>query len=207
MKRIYVIISSFFALAIVFTLCFYLSYVAALSQFNRKANENKLVSELPVDDSTQTVDTNKVNTITPFTNYIIKKYDVATGVTTTTNQNVSEEMIGFTREDMQNYCDQYMRNLPVDEQNEGLVSYNVESFSDKTVVVRKSYNSENVHYEYYMVIRNGYVTVFYKDKKTVFEYTNIEAKYLPQSEIDKLYDGIYVKNKEELYTILEGYSS
>ena len=58
-----------------------------------------------------------------------------------------------------------------------------------------------------MVIQNGYVTVFYKDKKTVFEYTNIEAKYLPQSEIDKLYDGIYVKDKEELYTILEGYSS
>ena len=58
-----------------------------------------------------------------------------------------------------------------------------------------------------MAIQNGFITVFYIDKKTVFEYTNIEMKDLPQEEIDKLYVGVYVKDEQELYTILEGYSS
>ena len=44
MKRIYVIISGFFSLTIIFTLCFYLSYTAALRQFNRNANEMNMLS-------------------------------------------------------------------------------------------------------------------------------------------------------------------
>lgn len=208
MKRIYAIISGFFALIIIFTLCFYFSYTVALKQYNRNANEmNMLSTKNDLEQSTTTVDTTKIDTITPFTNLIIEKYDIATNTTTTTNQNVNDELIGYTREDLALYCEHYMKNIPVDEQSQGLVSCNVESFSENKVVLKKTYNSENSQYEFYMVIQNGYITVFHSDKKTVFEYTNIEAKDLPQEEIDKLYDGIYVKDEQELYTILEGYSS
>ncbi|WP_455714996.1 BofC C-terminal domain-containing protein [Anaerosporobacter sp.] len=208
MKRVYVIISGFFALTIIFTLCFYFSYSVALKQFNRNANEINILSmKNNVEQSATTVDTKKIDTITPFTNLVIEKYDVATDTTTTTNQNVNDELIGYTREDLVEYCDSYMKNIPVDEQSQGLVSCNVESFSENKVVLKKTYNSENAMYAFYMVIQNGYITVFYSDKKTVFEYTNIEAKDLPQEEINKLYDGIYVKDEQELYMILEGYSS
>lgn len=208
MKRIYVIISSFFSLTIIFTLCFYFSYSAALKQFNRKANEMNMLSiENNVEESSEAVDTVKIDTITPFTNLVIESYDTATNITTTTNQNVKEELLGYTREDLASYCDRYMRNIPVDEQSQGLISFKVESFSENKVVLKKSYNSKNTQYKFYMGIQNGFITVFYNDKKTVFEYTNIEAKDLPQEEIDKLYVGIYIKDEQELYSILEGYSS
>lgn len=208
MKRVYVIISGFFALTIVFTLCFYFSYSVALKKFNREANEmNMLSAKNNIEQSAITVDTKKIDTINPFTNLVIEKYDIATNTTTTTNQNVSEDLIGYTREDLVAYCERYMKNIPVDEQSQGLVSCNVELFSENKVVLKKTYNSENALYSFYIVIQNGYITVFYSDKKTVFEYTNIEAKDLPQEEIDKLYNGIYVKDEQELYMILEGYSS
>ncbi|SHM20198.1 BofC C-terminal domain-containing protein [Anaerosporobacter mobilis DSM 15930] len=208
MKRIYVIISGFFSLTIIFTLCFYLSYTAALRQFNRNANEMNMLSvKSDVGEYAKTVDTAKIDTITPFTNIVIEQYDIATNTTTTTNQNVKEELLGYTREDLALYCERYMRNIPVDEQSQGLISFKVESFSENKVVLRKSYNSKNTQYKFYMAIQNGFITVFYSDKKTVFEYTNIEMKDLPQEEIDKLYVGVYVKDEQELYTILEGYSS
>lgn len=208
MKRVYVIISGFFALTIIFTLCFYISYSVALKKFNRDANEmNILSAKNNIEQSVTTVDTKKIDTINPFTNMVIEKYDVATNATTTSNQNISDELIGYTRDDLVAYCGRYMKNIPVDEQSQGLVSFSVELFSENKVVLKKTYNSENALYSFYMVIQNGYITVFYSDKKTVFEYTNIVAKDLPQEEIDKLYDGIYVKDEQELYTILEGYSS
>lgn len=208
MKRIYVIISGFFSLTIIFTLCFYFSYSVALKQFNRNANEMNMLSiKSNIEEPVKAIDTIKIDTITPFTNLVIEKYDIASNTTTTTNQNINEELLGYTREDLASYCESYMRNIPVDEQSQGLISFKVESFSESKVVLKKSYNSKNSQYKFYMAIQNGYITVFYNDKKTVFEYTNIEAKDLPQVEIDKLYIGIYIKDEQELYSILEGYSS
>ncbi|WP_310605443.1 BofC C-terminal domain-containing protein [Anaerosporobacter sp.] len=211
MKRIYVIISSFFALTIVFTLCFYLSYSMALKQFNSKANEMDLLSvkndTVVEQELAATVDTVKIDTITPFTNLVIESYDITTDTIASASQNIEEELLGYTREDLISYCERYMQSIPVEEQNQGLVSFEVESFSENKVVMKKSYDSKMIPYEFYMVIQNGFITVFRSDKKTVFEYTNIEAKDLPQEEIDKLYDGIYIKDEQELYTILEGYSS
>ncbi|WP_167956392.1 BofC C-terminal domain-containing protein [Anaerosporobacter faecicola] len=207
MKRIYVIISSFFILTILFSIYFYGSYRLALRNFNNHADErNGLVVKMKEID-TKMVDTTKVNTITPFTNIVVKQYDVATRQMDTFRMNVSEEMIGYTREDLVAYCAQYMHQLPVAEQKEGLLSYQVESFSESEVVLSKNYDSDRLQYEYYIVEQNGLLTVFHKDKQTVFEYTNIEIKDLPQEDIDKIEAGIYVSDKQELYTILEGYSS
>lgn len=198
MKRIYVIICSLSIAAALFTLCFFVSYKVALNNFNKSANETKEIVQ---------VGTNKIETITPFTNIIIEKYDVATQSLTSQNLDVTDEMLGFSREELVSYYNHYMENIPPEEQKEGLLSCMVESFSEDKVVIKKNYNSDSLQYQYYIAVQNGYVTVFYNDKKTVFEYTNIEAKYLPQNEIDKLNKGIYVKDKMELYTILEGYSS
>ena len=51
------------------------------------------------------------------------------------------------------------------------------------------------------------VTVFYSDMETVFEYTHIPAVELTEEDRTALIEGIYVKDREELYSILEGFSS
>ena len=198
MKRIYVIICSLSLAAIFFTLCFFVSYKVALNNFNKHANETKQIIQ---------VGTNKIETITPFTNLIVKKYDATTKTLTTQIQNGKEELVGYTREELVDYCKRYMNQISPEDKENGLVSCDVESFSEDKVVIRKNYDSNTMEFEYFIASRNGFITVFYHDKQTVFEYTNIETKYLPQYEIDKLEEGIYVKDKNELYTILEGYSS
>lgn len=60
---------------------------------------------------------------------------------------------------------------------------------------------------YYIEEEDGYVTVYYADQETVFEYTNIPVKSLPltvQMEIDK---GKRVNSLSQVYGFLENYSS
>jgi hypothetical protein len=232
MKKAYIIISSFFGLTIMFTLFFYFSYRIALNHFNaNEINSNvqsiqdskqdfgPLPENIALNGNTSfsiinrnvmdsmTVDTSKIDTITPYTNYVLEIYDIKTDTVTKTTPNTPEFLIGLTREEVIEYLHQFMLDMPLNEFQQGLISYELVSFSEDKVVLRKSYNSDNIKYEYFMIINNGYVTVYYSDKKTVYEYTNIESKYLPEDEIEKLHSGIYVKDQKELYSILESYSS
>ncbi len=58
-------------------------------------------------------------------------------------------------------------------------------------------------------IENGRVVIFYGKKgktgnKVIKQKTSIKEEDLPQSERDKLKDGIEIESEEELFTILEG---
>ena len=58
-----------------------------------------------------------------------------------------------------------------------------------------------------MIAEENEIVVYYSDKKRVFEYTGLMIDSLPEEELLKLEQGFYVKDKEELYGILENYSS
>lgn len=60
---------------------------------------------------------------------------------------------------------------------------------------------------YFLKILEGYVAVYYQDKETLYELTNIPAESLPNEVKNQLLDGKYVKNDKELYAFLENYSS
>ena len=75
------------------------------------------------------------------------------------------------------------------------------------IKIRKSYNEDFVPYRYYVVIKDGYVVVYNSDLKSVRYYTHIEAKDLPEEDRIALIKGIYVNSEEELYSLLESYSS
>ena len=89
----------------------------------------------------------------------------------------------------------------------GLLSYEVVSFSENQVVLRKTYDATKVPYKYYVNISDGMVIVYYSDLESVFEYTHIPAVDLSEEDRVKLIEGIYVKDREELYSLLEGFSS
>lgn len=60
---------------------------------------------------------------------------------------------------------------------------------------------------FYLIEEHGFITVYLSDKKTVFEYTSIDAKSLPAEIEAEIKNGKYIKNTEELYSFLETYSS
>lgn len=66
---------------------------------------------------------------------------------------------------------------------------------------------ENLQDCYYLGEEDGYVTVYYADEETVYEYTSIPIKTLPirvQMELD---EGKRVDTLSQVYGFLENYSS
>ena len=145
--------------------------------------------------------------IMPYTAYIVESYDVGTDAYVREVLRAPAELVGLTRKEAEAYFDEYMEELPLTEYQEGLASIELSEFSKQEIVVRKFYNSALVPYQYYLVVRDGLVVVYYCDKKTVFEYTQIWADSLPMETQEALSIGIGVEDSKLLYSILEGYSS
>lgn len=55
--------------------------------------------------------------------------------------------------------------------------------------------------------KDGYIIVYLSDEKTVYEYTTIETKYLPQEVRKEVEKGKKVSTIGQVYGFLENYSS
>lgn len=123
------------------------------------------------------------------------------------NESVPSDIIAMTREELEDYLTKYMEELPLNEYLNGLLSYELIDFSDDTVILRKTYASDWNEHEFYLCDVEGEVVVYYSDKDTVFEYTGIKTANLGQEEQIRLKIGYFVADEEELYALLESYSS
>lgn len=146
-------------------------------------------------------------TITPQTEYTLEIYDSAADYLAEYKLNPPAYLVGLDRMGLEQYMKDYMKDVPLDEFQMGLISYDVVSFSPEKVVLRKVYDQSVVPYQYYLVVERGYLVVYYADQKTVYEYTGIEARKLPEEEQVKLAYGIFLKDQSELYGLLQSYSS
>lgn len=224
---------SFFSLSLMFSACYYLSYKHALNEFNEKAVErneelkkfmasrdvlpgedsetdNSLTEENNYEDEPDTsvaVDTMNESTVMPSTVYKLQVYDVKRGTTTEESLPIPSYLIGLNREEVIDYLNEYSQDLPLSEFEKGLISYELMSFTQEEVVLKKTYNEDEVEYKYYLKAENGYIVVYYGDKKTVFDYTSVSLEHLPERDIQELEEGILVKDLEQLYGLLENYSS
>ncbi|MBR1740270.1 MAG: BofC C-terminal domain-containing protein [Lachnospiraceae bacterium] len=139
--------------------------------------------------------------------YQIQNYDAVKDTTETEDDHRPEDFVGFTRKDMDDYCKEYMESVPAEEYLLGLQSMGVVSFSKERLVVKKIYDGSKVKYRYYLIAVEGEVVIYYGDKKTVYEYTGIETERLSKEEQNKLKRGIEIRDENELYSVLENYSS
>ena len=57
------------------------------------------------------------------------------------------------------------------------------------------------------MVKDGYVVVYNSDLKSVYSYTHILAAELPEEDRIALSEGIYLNSLEELYSLLESFSS
>ena len=236
MKKIGIYFGSFAAVGLMFCLCYYASYKNALKDFNRKAKEqeNSFYSELQKMSEENKTLLNRLakqedemaelaalqeeqeniaagviahNTVLPTVSYIEETYNMVTGRLESVSRTAPGFLIGMTREELLAYVTDYMDKMSLPEYEAGLISYDIISFSENKVVLRKTYDASKVPYKFYVNITDGMVTVFYSDMKSVFEYTHIPAVDLEEEDRIALIEGIYVKDREELYSILEGFSS
>lgn len=221
-KKIGFYFGCLFVLAILFSGFYYLSYVNALRQFNQNAverndelisylehitnNEENSLTKEGVQDSV-TVDTSHEDIVMPTTVYKLEIYDIITNKTSVETLNPPSEFIGLNREELIKLLADEMTNVPLEEHQKGLVSFVVVSFSKDEIVLRKTYNMDTVQFQYYLALKNGKVVVYYSDKKTVYEYTEIDASRLSEQNQSELCYGKYVRDENELYAILESYSS
>lgn len=205
-------------LAFMFSFCYYFSYDRALNEFNSRSVEqnHELISYLQdltsedakasVKDSTQTSSSTEAR-VMPDTVYKLETYDITTNTTTTELLNPPGKFIGLSRDELISLLAEEMQDMSLSEYHKGLVSYVLISFSDKEIVLRKSYNPELIQFKYYLAIYDGEVIVYYSDKKTVYENTGIEANCLSEKAQSELSIGKFVKDEAELYSLLESYSS
>ena len=59
------------------------------------------------------------------------------------------------------------------------------------------------------MLRNyhNYVTVYTLPEDTLYEYTDVILDVLPEETKEKIRQGKYLRNEEELYNFLENYTS
>ncbi len=62
-------------------------------------------------------------------------------------------------------------------------------------------------YKYYLVEEFGFVNIYWDDLETIYEYTEIQMKDLPQDLQDEILKGKGLLNEQELFDFLENYSS
>lgn len=244
-KKAFAYFISFFALSLMFSACYYLSYRNALKDFNESAVERnqELIASLEkngllylkgnektgdtntnsqvldnyetvgnttndmIDDTSLAVDTVNEVTIVPSTEYILQTYDIKTGAMKEEALPIPSYLVGLDRDEVIEYLYVYMQDLPWSEFEKGLLSFELMGFSKENVILRKTYNIDMVEYKYFLKTQNGTIVVFYGDQKTVFEYTGVSVDGLTQFEQKQLEDGIFVKDINEVYALLENYSS
>lgn len=219
LKKVYIYLLSFLGLSVLFSACYYMSYRRALYEFNKNAIERIEHYEMlevkvePTDvppienDVTEEVTTQISEIVLPSTNYILEVYDKSTNSLESQELNPPAYLVGLSREEIIEYLDEYMSDMTLSEYNKGLIAYELQSFSEDEVVIRKSYDATAVPFRFYVVVKNGYVVVYNSDLKSIYNYTGIEASGLPEKDRIELSQGIYINSLEELYGLLESYTS
>lgn len=158
-------------------------------------------------ESSLAVDTVIEDMVLPATKYALQTFDIKTGTMEEEILPAPSYLVGLTRNQVIEYLHDYMLDLTWNEYEKGLTAFELLQFSKDKVVIRKTYNAELVDNKYYLSTQNGYIVVYYGDKKTVFDYTSVSVENLSQYEQIQLEEGIFVKDLDELYAILENYSS
>jgi hypothetical protein len=218
LKKALIYLGSFVLLSVMFSTCYYMSYLHALNEFNQKAIERKdqlltltqKAEPTPVvENEADAVSVNEQSEsiILPATKYILEIYNMKSDKLDTQELNPPAYLIGLTRSQVEEYLNAYMKDLPLSEYNKGLISYELIRFSDTEVVIKKSYNEDFVPFRFYVVVKDGYVVVYNSDLKSVYSYTHILAAELPEEDRIALSEGIYLNSLEELYSLLESFSS
>ncbi len=212
MSKVYWSITGFSILVILFSFTYYFSFKSAHVD-NQKNGTNQAQIQMAgdredINDSSQVIDANQSDAIRTDSNtiYIEESYDIADAIYNNKQFAIPKEYVGLTRVEIQNKLMEYMNNPPKEEVKKGLVSISLSSFSKASITIRKVFDNKD-NYAYYMTEYGGYVVVYTNDKKTLVDQTGILVSDLTKEEQNEVRKGVYIDDLDQLYGILESYSS
>lgn len=223
MKKLAYLSLIFAGISALFGLCYYMSFKNALLHYNREATEQNIAllqeilqysdeSEqflLQIIENTENVAETAGNkeTLRATASYFLETCYLQSQTEQREELAVPGFMVGITLRELNAYVEGYMENMPVNEFLNGLVSYEIVSFGADRVVLRKTYDEAKVENQFYLCTRGEFLVVYYSDLRNVYEYTEIRVDSLDEKEKEAVQSGFYVKDAQELYSILEGYTS
>lgn len=167
------------------------------------------ISGAPIEEVPEVlpVTAGKDNFILPETRLVTETLNLKTGEKTIKETPMPAIYLGMEREELLSQLNDYMMNLSIKELEDGLVSFDVESYSTEEVVLRKTYYPDENYQKYYVIYRQGRIIIYYSDRKTVFEYPDVKFSDLPIDLQCELLSGKEMKDEAELYNFLQNYSS
>lgn len=193
-----------FGLIVVFAVfAYYISYKTTSDMLGNTKNDTELTKE---EDYVLPVDTNKEKNITNKTKYTLETYNSKDYTLDEQLIPMPVEFIGLTREEIIEYLKEYENAPSLEDREKGFKSFELISFSEDNIVLRKTYYPYDI-YKYYLTDEDGFVTVYYSDHSTVYEYTSISTNNLPDALREEIKNGKYISDLSELYNFLENYSS
>ncbi len=223
MKKIIYTSLLFAGISVMFGLCYYFSFKNALLHYNRQAVEQnkELLQEIlqssgeserllqqMVQENDETVATSSgQDKLRGTAAYFLETFYVQSQKEEKEQLPLPGFMVGIDFRELTAYIRGYMESMPVNEYLNGLISYEIVSFAEDKVVLRKTYDETRVENQFYVCRRGEFVVVYYSDLKNVYEYTEIRVDSLTEEVRQMIEQGYYVKDVQELYSILEGYTS
>lgn len=176
--------------------------ISFFRQYKRQADrtsDSDISSSIPVDQ--------KAERVTRDTCIIMESYDESGTLIERTECIPGAELMGNNRLDMLIYAKEYREHASDTEKKQGLERMVLKSFSPDQVILAKYYGEPPEEQGYILALKDNAVIVYTADRKTVYEYTNIELWMLPQEIQSELIEGIYVENERALFDFLQTYSS
>ncbi len=218
-KTIWLYLLSFCLLFFVFSTVYYFSYrnleqkkelelaeeeQGNKSQFNTVEAETHVPMTAAADGAGagQNTDENAVaagkkdgSVVTKDMLYISQNYDPKTEVLTETILPMPEDYLGLTREEL-------ISLMKSSDSGKSLVS-----FSASRLVVRSEEAVNPDDYRFLLILEEGYLKIYYSDRRDVYMETYLTEEELPESELEVLKSGYYIKGVGELYDYLESITS
>lgn len=149
-------------------------------------------------------------TVNRQTQVTMEYYDKTTGESTYSKEYGNTEFLGYTREEIVQHTKEYMNNMSFEDQEKGLYDYQLLSFGDNKITLRKSYEKKKKENEpkYYVGLLDYYVAVYHNEEpRILYEVTDIDSRNLPSKLANQLSQGMYFFDEYDLYNFLEAYSS
>ena len=223
MKKVIYSSLIFAGISLLFGVCYYFSFKNALNHYNRRAieqntellqeilqrsgeNERLLQQMLQEKDEVVQVVSSQEK-LRQTASYFLETCYLQSQTEKREQLALPGFMVGIDRKGLTAYVEGYMETMPINEYLNGLVQFEIVSFAEDKVVLRKTYDETKIENQFYICRKGEFIVVYYSDLKTVYEYTEIRVDSLIEEIRQNIEQGFYVKDVQELYSILEGYTS
>ena len=145
--------------------------------------------------------------LTADTQYIVQEYDMRDAAVQESEAKAPDKFIGLDREMLADEIDNYNQNPSLTDLEKGFRYMELVSFTDKKVVVRKSYELPKEEEGFFLVNENHYVVVYDRRLSDIYMTTDILVEDLPAALQEEIIQMKYVEDEKELFNFLESYSS